>query len=80
MLTLSHGEMEPFISRPCHSVLPNRVRKLLGLVKSTRRWRLKDGKPIEKWIHESGRVTLLGDACHPMMVRYTADLLSALFR
>lgn len=27
-----------------------------------------DRKPLEKWTHESGRVTLLGDACHPMLV------------
>jgi salicylate hydroxylase len=25
---------------------------------------------LEKWTHDSGRVTLLGDACHPMLVRY----------
>lgn len=30
-----------------------------------------DRKPLEKWSHDSGRVTLLGDACHPMLVRST---------
>jgi len=28
-----------------------------------------DRKPLDKWNHDSGRVTLLGDACHPMLVR-----------
>jgi len=44
-----------------------RVGKLLGLVQSTLKWRLMDRKPLKKWIHKSGRVILLGDACHPML-------------
>jgi len=44
-----------------------RVRKLLGAVQSTLNWRLMDRKPLDKWTHDSGRVTLLGDACHPML-------------
>jgi len=44
-----------------------RVRKLLGLVQSVLKWRLLYRKPLDKWNHTSGRVTLLGDACHPML-------------
>ena len=55
--------------------IPNRVRRLLGFVQSTLKWRLMDRKPLNKWIHDSGRVILLGDACHPMLVRRIADLL-----
>ena len=45
-----------------------RVRKLLGYVESTLKWRLMDRKPLETWVHPDGRVVLLGDACHPMLV------------
>jgi salicylate hydroxylase len=45
-----------------------RVQKMLKFVDSTLKWRLMDRQPLEKWIHESGRVALLGDACHPMLV------------
>jgi len=44
-----------------------RVHKLLGLVESTLKWRLLDRKPLVKWVHGSGAVILLGDACHPML-------------
>jgi len=44
-----------------------RVQKILALVQSTLRFRLMDRKPLKKWTHDSGRVTLLGDACHPML-------------
>lgn len=26
-----------------------------------------DRQPLEKWVHSSGRVALLGDSCHPML-------------
>ena len=45
-----------------------RLRKILGFVKSTLKWRLMDRKPLKTWIHSSFRVILLGDACHPMLV------------
>ncbi|KAI0799635.1 FAD/NAD(P)-binding domain-containing protein, partial [Irpex lacteus] len=44
-----------------------RVRKMLSYVSSTLKWRLMDRKPLETWVHPSGRITLLGDACHPML-------------
>jgi len=57
----------PPVLRVCYSVLLDRVRKLLGFVQSTLKWRLMDRKPLAKWVHDSGRVILLGDACHPML-------------
>ena len=42
-----------------------RPRQLLALPKSWRRWATADREPIARW--SFGRVTLLGDAAHPMM-------------
>lgn len=44
-----------------------RVHKLLRLIQSAVRWRLTDLKTLDKWVHESGRVVLVGDACHPIL-------------
>ncbi|KAH9837783.1 uncharacterized protein C8Q71DRAFT_561138 [Rhodofomes roseus] len=44
-----------------------RVQKLLGLVESTLEWRLLDRQPLKTWMHPAGKLTLLGDACHPML-------------
>jgi salicylate hydroxylase len=41
------------------------VRAILGSVDSTFIWALCDRAPLERW--SVGRVTLLGDACHPML-------------
>lgn len=73
-MTLNHGETKPPILGVRYSMLPSSVRRLLGFVKSTLKWRLMDRKPLDKWIHDSGRIILLGDACHPMLVRHMADL------
>jgi salicylate hydroxylase len=45
-----------------------RVQKLLSFVKSTLKWRLMDRKPLGMWVHPKGRLVLLGDACHLMLV------------
>ena len=42
-----------------------RPRQLLGLPQSWKRWATADREPIGNWSH--GRVTLLGDAAHPML-------------
>ena len=42
-----------------------RPRQLLGLPKSWRRWATADREPIGRWSFD--RVTLLGDAAHPML-------------
>ncbi|TCD67710.1 hypothetical protein EIP91_012007 [Steccherinum ochraceum] len=44
-----------------------RIQKMLGQVKSTLSWRLMDRQPLDTWISPSGKVALLGDACHPML-------------
>lgn len=42
-----------------------RVTGLIDVVESTYWWGLYDREPLERWTH--GRVTLLGDAAHPML-------------
>jgi salicylate hydroxylase len=42
-----------------------RVRAILEAVDETFLWALFDRAPLERW--SAGRVTLLGDACHPML-------------
>ena len=42
-----------------------RPRRLLDMPKSWRRWATADREPIAQW--SFGRVTLLGDAAHPML-------------
>ena len=46
-----------------------RVQKLLAYVNSTLKWRLMDRPALDSWVHPKGRIVLLGDACHPMLVR-----------
>jgi 2-polyprenyl-6-methoxyphenol hydroxylase-like FAD-dependent oxidoreductase len=45
--------------------ISERPRQLLHLPKSWKRWATADREPIEQWTY--GRVTLLGDAAHPML-------------
>ncbi|CEL54331.1 3-hydroxybenzoate 6-hydroxylase 1 OS=Pseudomonas alcaligenes GN=xlnD PE=1 SV=1 [Rhizoctonia solani AG-1 IB] len=44
-----------------------RIQKLIHLIPSTLKWLLADREPLEKWVHDSGKVVLLGDSCHPML-------------
>ncbi|KAI0029882.1 FAD/NAD(P)-binding domain-containing protein [Vararia minispora EC-137] len=44
-----------------------RVQKILSLVPRTLDWRLVDRPPVPQWVHTDGKLTLLGDACHPML-------------
>ena len=41
------------------------VRSIVGSVDETYIWALFDRAPLKRW--SAGRVTLLGDACHPML-------------
>lgn len=41
------------------------VREIIGAVDETYRWALYDREPLPRW--SMGRVTLLGDAAHPML-------------
>ena len=43
------------------------VRKLCGLTGTYLKWKLADFDQLSRWVHPSGKVALLGDACHPMM-------------
>jgi len=43
------------------------VRKLCGLTGTYLKWKLADFEQLDKWVHPSGKVALLGDSCHPMM-------------
>jgi len=43
------------------------VRKLCGMTGEYLKWKLADFESLDHWVHDSGRVALLGDACHPMM-------------
>ncbi|KAF8214229.1 salicylate hydroxylase [Mycena galopus ATCC 62051] len=43
------------------------VRKLCALTGKYLKWKLADFAQLDRWVHPSGRVALLGDACHPMM-------------
>ncbi|KAJ7491229.1 hypothetical protein FB451DRAFT_1336955 [Mycena latifolia] len=51
-----------------------RVQKFLGLVSKTLIWPLLYREPFETWVTPSGKVVLLGDACHPMLVEDAAVL------
>lgn len=48
-----------------------RITKLLSMVPSTLKWKLMDRQPLVTWLHHEGRVVLLGDSCHPMLVNCT---------
>lgn len=44
-----------------------KLQKILNMVPSTLKWKLMGRQPLETWVHPSGRIALLGDACHPML-------------
>jgi len=52
------------LSDPFHDWHVN-VRRVIEATVSCHKWALLDRDPLEQW--SSGRVTLLGDACHPML-------------
>lgn len=43
------------------------VRKLCGLTGQYLKWKLADFDQLQRWVHPSGKVALLGDCSHPMM-------------
>ncbi|CAL5870068.1 uncharacterized protein PFLUO_LOCUS4302 [Penicillium psychrofluorescens] len=43
------------------------VRKLCSMASTYLKWKLADFDQLERWVHPSGKVAILGDACHPMM-------------
>ena len=60
---VSEGDREEVMSY-FHGIA-ERPRQLLALPKSWKRWATADREPIGRWTF--GRVTLLGDAAHPML-------------
>lgn len=49
-------------------VICDSVQKLLSLANVVSNWRLLDSPPLDTWVHPDGKLALLGDACHPMLV------------
>ena len=43
------------------------VRKLCAMTGEYLKWKLADFDQLDHWVSESGKVALVGDACHPMM-------------
>jgi salicylate hydroxylase len=44
-----------------------RISKALSKVSECLRWKLEDLPPLPRWVSESGRVVLIGDAAHAML-------------
>mgnify|MGYP000026107622 CR=1 FL=1 len=55
------AELQEAFSRAC----PH-VRTAVQAIRTDQRWPMYDRTPIDDWVH-GGRVTLLGDAAHPML-------------
>jgi len=60
---VSEGSQEEVLSY--FSGICDQARQLLHLPKSWKRWATADRAPVERW--SEGRITLLGDAAHPML-------------
>ncbi|KAK0908141.1 hypothetical protein LTR57_016952 [Friedmanniomyces endolithicus] len=43
------------------------VKRLCAMTGDYLKWKLADFDQLDRWVHPSGKVCLLGDACHPMM-------------
>ena len=41
-----------------------KLKKLLGLIQETSKWRLQNSEEMKSWSHPCGKFALLGDACH----------------
>jgi hypothetical protein len=55
-----------------------RVQKLMKLIDHTCLVKQVRREPLDTWVHDSGRVVLVGDACHPMPVRPSCSAQSSL--
>jgi salicylate hydroxylase len=60
---IDHGDVAE--ARAAFAGWHPQVRGILGAVDETYVWALFDRPPLDRW--SAGRVTLLGDACHPML-------------
>ena len=52
-------------ARRCYEGWHPQIHTILNAVDETFKWALFDRAPLERW--SVGRITLLGDACHPML-------------
>lgn len=52
-------------ARRCYEGWHPQIHEILNAVDETFKWALFDRAPLERW--SVGRITLLGDACHPML-------------
>lgn len=41
--------------------------RVINMIKSTLKWPLLSGRPLPRWISQSGKLLILGDAAHPMV-------------
>lgn len=48
-----------------------RIKKLFNLVPTAHRARFVRREVVDDWLDESGRVLLVGDAAHPLLVKRT---------
>lgn len=44
-----------------------RLVKIIGLIKSTSKWKLMTYPRLASWAHANGKYVLMGDACHAMV-------------
>jgi hypothetical protein len=54
-------------------MLVARVQKLVRLAKTMTPTGYTIYNPFENWVHEGGKVVLVGEAAHPLMVRQPCD-------
>ncbi len=64
-VTTAPGDLEEM--RAIFANWDPRLRLLLSLVSSCLKWKLQNHDELERWVHETGKVALLGDSCHPTL-------------
>jgi salicylate hydroxylase len=47
----------------------NRIQRLVSLAPYALRAKYVKRAAVDEWVHESGRIVLIGEAAHPMLVR-----------
>jgi len=48
-------------------ILSIRLTKLIDMITTTLKWSLVSGQPLQKWVDDSGKLLILGDAAHAMV-------------
>jgi len=57
----------PFFPREQVLILSIRLTKLIDMITTTLKWSLVSGQPLQKWVDDSGKLLILGDAAHAMV-------------